>query len=261
MFDEENELNPLDLEERTIEDLLESLSLDTVRDSIVGQIRGTIAPNRDFLGIVISKVHTILDTIVDTGMIREIENDVTDFCQSIMIEFPAVFHICLHPAEEDSLNHLTMLDAMYNFFIIRRESYVRDFLLDYITQNKTIIIDQLGLGLKKTDVSTLAGKKRDMERDDIAIISSINEVMDYIREDSGVTPDTFFNTIDDGEYYIRTMMDYYANCEITGNFVPTYLDMVLDECCSEAALRVRNDIRIKLYQSSNLMKQEDRNRI
>lgn len=248
---EENELIPEELVDQTSEELLESLSLDMIKANMISQIRGEVAPTRDFLGIVISKIHTILNSVTDPVILKDIRLDTMEFSRELLIAISHQFHFTIVPATDDSdEEYMTMLDVLYNFFIIQREEYVRVFLLNYINIHKDAIVEQLGIGGKKNDVTTLAYKKREMDRDDVAIIANITEVVDYVQK-APIGPVEFLEVADDGGYQIDKITEYYQSSILVGNFVPTFLDSVLDETCSESALRVRNDIRYNLYMSVN----------
>ena len=60
-YDErEDEWNPLETNQSTIEDILDHLSFHTVKSNIEDQIEGELESTRDFLGILMSKVNTII---------------------------------------------------------------------------------------------------------------------------------------------------------------------------------------------------------
>lgn len=247
MFDlDDGMITPMDVREQSMDMMLESLSLDIVQGNIEGQIDGSLSPNRDFLSIVISKYNTIKNNTVSEDDMRLLQGELIDFSNNLIDRIKDHYNLFINLADDDSMECLELLSVLYTFFVTNHEFYARTFLLEYIRINKVNIIDTMGIGGKSTDVTTQAFKKKNLNRNDVAILANINPVIDFVSDEAGVTPDEFLSYVNDGDYYINEMIGYIQGCVIGGDFVETYLDEVVDDRCSNSALRIRNDIRTML---------------
>ena len=88
-----------------------------------------------------------------------------------------------------------------------------------------------------------------MNKENVAILSGLNSVINFIVFNQVIDQNEFIELVDNGEYHIDQLKDYYANGTIAGNFVPSLFDSVLgDEYDSGESTRIRNSIRIALSQ-------------
>lgn len=246
----DDDLNPIDVVDESVESLLDSLSLDTVRTNIEQQIDGSVSPNRNFLGVVLSKFQMIKENKVDPDDIKELNNEMIEFCAGLVGRICSQFSLGIDPSTDDSMEYLDILQNLYTFFVTNREYYVKEFVLQYILQNKKYIVDSLDIGGKGTDVTSIAYRKRNLGKYDVAILANINAVMDYVKDSIDIGPEEFLTTIDDGDYTVNEVLGYFQSGILAGNFVRMYVDSVVDERSSDSALQIRNDIRMELLQNA-----------
>ena len=107
----------------------------------------------------------------------------------------------------------------------------------------------MGIGSKGTDITSNALRKRNLSNDDVAILSQINDVIDYVKDSVDIGPVEFLKVISDGDYTVSEMLDYYTDGVLCGDFTHIYVNSVVDEQSSESALEIRNNIRIELLSS------------
>lgn len=244
--DREDELNPLETDTQTAEDILEQLSFETVKANIESQIDGSLESERDFLGMLVSKVNTILSSLSDEDMRRQIIDDYSSFCTDLSREIVECYNLGCSLIYDDEENDELLIN-LYGFFVQNHVTYARTFLCNYIKENQDDIIATLGLSRDSTDVTTSANRKKSSNDSTAIILSNIDSVIDYVMTSAPIEPLDFLNTIDDGDVSVSAIIDYYENNQLTGNFVSQYLNEICDDNCSDEALRVRNDIRVSLY--------------
>ena len=242
----DDDLNPLDIADESVESLLDALSLDVVKRNIEQQIDGTISPNRNFLSVVIAKFNAIIENKVDPEEINEIKNEMLEFSSHLVAKICDRYRIGIDPVTDDSMEYLDILNNLYKFFVYDKGFYVKTFVLQYIIRNKRSIIESLEIDSKKTDITSNALRKRNLSNDDVAILSQINEVIDYVKDSVELGPLEFLDVIDDGDYVVNELIDYYTDNILCGDFTHQYVSEVIDERSSESALQIRNDIRIEL---------------
>lgn len=241
----EDELNPLDPEMQDIDYLLDQLSFNTVQTNIEHQISGELESGRDFLEVLMSKVETILSSLTDRELVQQIRDEYATFCEELSRMIIEKYDLaCSVISEEEICDDL--LETLYGFFIKNHYDYTNRFLCAYIFENKDYIYEQLDLK-DKSDIVTIANKKKGIDEVTVAIISNIGKVIDFVVNQLQITPQDFLNTINDGELYIENLIEFYDNCQIDGNFVSQYLEEITSDPCSDDALKLRNDVRVELY--------------
>ncbi|MCM1218307.1 MAG: hypothetical protein NC548_27795 [Lachnospiraceae bacterium] len=242
----EDELNPLEVNSQDIEDILDQLSFNTVRANIEDQISGELEPNRNFLGILTSKVNTIMASLSDTEMRRQITDEYATFCTDLSRLIIEKYNLaCSLLTDIDMADDL--LENIYGFFVQNQYLYAKQFFCNYIKQNKDAIISALGLSMDTGDITTLANRKKESNDAIVLLVSNIDQVIDYVMYSAQITPTELLDTIDDGDIYISALIEYYDTYQITGNFVTQFLEEVADDSCSDRSLEIRNDIRVNLY--------------
>lgn len=246
-YDErEDEWNPLETNTSTIEDILDHLSFHTVKSNIEDQIAGELESNRDFLGILMSKVETIMKSISDTEMRRQITDEYATFCIDLSRSIIGKYNLGCSLLGDDMLAD-DVLECLYDFFIQNHYLYAKNFFCNYIKENKDAIVSALGLSLDTGDITTMANRKKISDDATILLISNMDSVVEYVMYSASVSATEFLDTIDDGDVIIDDMKEYYESYEITGNFVSQYLEEIASDSCSDRALEIRNDIRVSLY--------------
>ena len=244
--EKEDELNPNETEIQDIEDILEQLNFETVKVNILDQINGNLDTGRDFLGVLLSKINTIMDSLSDASLKRQITDEVCSFCDDISREIISKYNLSCSLLNDIDIGQ-DVLETLYGFFIQYHDLYVKTFLIEYIRLNKNDIVHLLGLDINSGDITTAANKKKLGSGVNVAIISNIDAVFDYIKYSAPINPIEFVTTIDDGDVVISSMLDYLETYQITGNFITQYLEESLDEDSSEQALNIKNDVQVALY--------------
>ena len=240
------------LESETVdrESILESLSLDLMKDNIEQQIDYTVQSTTDFLSIVLTKFNVILSTEeIDEDDKQEAKFLMIDFCEELIGKISKKFNLFIDETSMDYESMIKMLYTLYNFFIINRCNNVEKFLINYITKNKKNLIDVMGLSDNDNkDITTIANKKKNLPKENIVVLSALTQIVDFIRLNHIVEPLEFIETVNDGECYTSYLKDYFETATISGDFIAIMLNEVLDEDydCSEVT-RIRNNIRLSLY--------------
>lgn len=242
----DDELNPVDIEDISMESLLEYLALDNVRLNIEQQLTGRLSANKNFVEATLDKFEMIRKNKSDPEEVNQIVNELVEFCGDLISRICNRYHLGVNPNTDDSLEYIEILKTVYTFFVTGRDEYVKDFFVQYILQNKTEIVRMMGISASGTDITTRAYKSKDVDADGIAILSKINDVINYVRNSLDISVEEFLTVIDDGDYYVNMMRDYFGMQILVGDFVAQYINDVLDEYSSESALKIRNDIRIAL---------------
>lgn len=245
-YEEDDELNPLDIADQSVESLLESLSLDVIRGSMEQQISGEINSVRNFLDVVIAKFEVIKNNKVDPEEISTLNNEMIEFAQGLVGKICDKYDLCVDPATDDSMEYLDMLSDLYIFFVINKEDYVTSFVVNYIIQNKKRLVNTMDIGGRGIDITTQAFRKRDLDKYSVSILAKVNDVIDYVKDSVDLSTEEFLQTIDDGDYYVRQLLDYFGSGILCGNFTHAYIKEVIDERSSESALKIRNNIRLAL---------------
>lgn len=248
--DREDDINPVDYESQDIEDILDQLSFETVRLNIEDQIRGNLESNRDFLGMVISKLKTIIASLTDTEVKRQVIDEFTTFCQDLSRMIVNKYDLACSLITDDEISS-QLLQELYGFFVQNHYLYTKQFFCNYIRENKNGIVDSLGLSLESGDITTAANRKKMGGDIDVVIISNIDRVIEYVMYSASVDPLEFLYAIDDGDVCIAALIDYFESDQIIGNFVTQYLEEIVDENCSDRALEIRNDIRVALHMGND----------
>lgn len=242
----DDELNPNDIEDMSMESLLGYLALDNVRLNIEQQLTGRLSSTKNFVQATLDKFKMIRDNKSDPEEVNQIVNELVEFCGDLISRICNRYHLGVSPNTDDSLEYIEILETVYTFFVTQRDDYVKNFFVEYITQNKSDIVKSMGLTASGTDITTRAYRSKDVDVDGIAILSKINDVVNYVRNSLDISVEEFLSIIDDGDYYVNKMREYFGYQVLIGDFVGQYINDVLDEYSSESALRIRNDIRIAL---------------
>lgn len=228
---------------QTVDDVLESLSLEVMRDSIYQQIYDELPPNRDFLSIVLNKFNFIIESDELDDEIKALVNtEIAEFCDKIIDYIVGKFDLAYN---EISGKETEIADMLYQFFVMRRSSNTETFVMRYIDENKSAIVEQLGLE-KGSDVVFASLSKKITDPDTIKIVANVDSVINYITGLQIPAMDFLDVLSADGEYYTQMMIDYMEEQTIMGNFASEYMHGILSEYDSDYASQIRNDIRIRL---------------
>ena len=230
-----------ELDSRSVEDLLDSLSLDIMKDNIKQQIYEESDSRRDFLDTVLTKFRFIISNgDFDEDVRDTINGEINDFCNDIIDYIVGRYELMY---EEQPSSILEVAETLYKFFVIQKESNVKEFFIRYIDENKQSIVD--GLGLEKgTDVMSLASSHKTDDVNDIKIISNVDAVMNYIVS-LRISTEEFLEILScDGEYYASKFKDFVDSDILNGNFVSEYLTDVINDYDSIYSTNIRNELRM-----------------
>lgn len=232
-----------ELNNQSMDDLMDSLSLSLMLDNIKQQIYGEIESRRDFLDTVLSKFRFILEEgeFDDPGMKNAIKQEVVDFCNTIISYIVDRYELAY--AEEYG-KEIEVVDTLYHFFVVHRESFVRNFLLEYIRANKKDICDTLQLE-GESDICSLAMRHNGKGEEDsynIKIVSNVDAVIQHILS-SDLDPEDLLDALDDGDQVITEMKELMVYDTVTGHFVNEYLSEVIDNYDGLFSTNIRNEIR------------------
>lgn len=227
------------------ESLLESLSLEIMETCIRDQICGERSSDRDFLGTVINKFNAIVEN-GEMDTVRSIKNEILDWTNRLILTIVHEYNLGYNNPGEESLEDLDILESLYHFFVLNRKEYVKEFFINYIEINKRQLIDMMGIGGRGSDVTTIANRRKNINTLNIPILSNIAEVIHYIINNVPIDPDTFLDTVDDGEVYISNVK-YYFDCGIlAGDFFFKYVEDEVGNYTDEVSGELRTAIRMKL---------------
>lgn len=149
--------------------------------------------------------------------------------------------------EQHELIHLT-----YRFFIKNIKKNFVNLIINYIKDNEEEISNSYE---KRKDVTSNTFKSEIDNEYDVLVISNlgtiIHDALDQIREYDEV--DKFFKGCTSNEVVLE--LEYvkraYDKIEITGNFIPNYIDMVDESFIMEIQSKIRNKILKKYPKRSN----------
>lgn len=231
--------------------LLESLSFDLMSDNIQNQILYNTTSTVDFMDVVKRKFNAILELPeVDDEDRVELKFQMVDFCNDLIGMIANSHNLFINLVSEDYESYMKLLDTLYNFLVLSRYSTVERFLINYINENKLQLIETLDIGDdKRKDITTLSNKKKNINKDNICILSNIDAVIQFIQHGLLVSPLEFIDIVSDGEYYAETLREYYEDGTVVGDFANSLLNCVLsDDYDTSEITRIRNNIRISLYE-------------
>lgn len=241
----DEELTKEDVEEMTVQGLLEYLSLDVLRTNALKQITGEIETTRDLLEDAYDRYNFFRTNKTDPSEIKELDDEFIDnFCMPIIDAISKQFNLGIDHTIEESLACIDMADTLYTFFILNREEFTTQYLISYIKTHGTDIINVMGLG-GNTDVSAQAYKKSGIDKDAVTLIANVNSVIDFIIAENGLDPMEFLNSMVDEMECVDSMKEYYQTYQVMGQFVQEYLD-ILNDHGTERSLRIRNNVRVLL---------------
>lgn len=222
----------------SVEELLDTLSLNVMRDNILSQIEDVSESNRDFMDIVKSKFEVIKNGDYDSDTMRAINLEINRFYNEIINSIVSKFGLAYSSSEDIG----EVAEVLYNFFIIDRKGNTEKFIESYIDENMDSIIEQLGLD-NSNDVVTISMARKSKDVKSVYIAAHIDTVINYIL-DMNVSSEEFLEALSvSGDYYASSMIDYADTGEIDGNYPTMYMRGILNEYDSDYASEIRNTLR------------------
>lgn len=213
-----------------IDSLLADLPLELMKENIKEQINDPLSNNTDYIGVIMDKCLVLKQEYQDDedGM-NTINNYLREFCQFIIDEVSAKFDFEVNIVEDDLSKIQKIAICLYKFLIIRYKKNIAKFIYEYIAKNKKRLVEQFEALAKKKDVTTLSLKKQIKNKDDVLIISNLPTIIKYIFG-LQIEPIDFISYSCNEKYYEGTVIKkMILDNEITGNFIPNYFDLALDE--------------------------------
>lgn len=213
--------------------LLNQLSLQVMKDNIINQItEDELTITTDYFDIVKNKFYVILNSDIDYDVMSEIKESIHDFCSDIILAIDKEYDLCInYNFEDESLEVIEILDALYHFFILEHNENTITFIKNYIDMYKSNIISTLGLNDKKKlkDITSLANKEKNMSIDDICILSNLDKIINFIIHDDEVSNSDFIKTLYRNDIIILNMKQYIDTDLINNNFVSKYIQFSYDD--------------------------------
>lgn len=247
LIDYDYELN----NENEINDIINELPIELVREVIYNQIRNPEENTVDNLSSLIYKVETLMDEFKeDYESVSLLKTTFTSFLIAILQRISTTYQIGIDVNEDnfDELKELTQ--ALYEMLVLRYTKNVTLYLYNSIIKNLDTLAETYEANTKKKDFSSLfgiTGENEEAKKKAIIVYNLPIIFKTFYDMDGSSTDPVEFMQISgmDKLYYgdkIRTLIE---DGKITGNFVPVYMDLLLDDY-DEIKQDIFNDLRTKL---------------
>lgn len=230
---------------RTADDLLEELELAVMEASIRDQIQNDFNTSRDFLETVLNKFR-VIDENADNDSARGIRSEIVDWANSLIHTVVNQYGLGYNNLNDESLDTLDILEALYHFFVLDRHSNVIEFYKQYIDIHKREIAEQMSLSVKNGDITTMANKKKNINKDNIPILSNLDEVIQFVSTTAGVTTSELLQIIDDGDYHTAMVASYFENGLLFGEIFQQYITGEVGAYTEDISMELRSAIRTHL---------------
>lgn len=222
---------------------LSDVPLGLLEDSITNQFKDpTEYRKKDYVQTFITRYEytkeEILDTEEDEKLVEDIYDNFLEFMRKIFSSYLGIgFDNIEDKSEEDALE---MIHVTYRFFMTNIRKNFIHLIYNYIKQHKEIIVQSVS---DRQDVTAIAFTNEGVAEDDVAIISNLEEVIDYILSQP-FTDDEFIELCETDKSCLETefVRDAFDDFSITGNFVDKYISMVDDDLKSTLESKIRNKI-------------------
>ena len=236
-----------DYDPNTIESetFLSEVPLSLIEETITSQFDNPLDNRKNDL------VQSFLNKYIFTkeNMLVDEEEDVDELYTHFLSFMRNIFRerlgIGLPNIEEmDEEDQMELIHFIYRFFIINIKKNFVNVILNYIDEHANAICKEFEL---KKDVTAIALKKYVDDDIDLTIISNIGDVIKYIL-DSEISVTDFLNyaSLDKPNLEAEFISEKYDTCDITGNFVEQYCEMLNEDFLVEIECKVRNKI-LKKY--------------
>lgn len=177
----------------------------------------------------------------DLDNVTELRDDFYSFMQRMFHEYLGIGFVDFDDKDMDSQDK--MIHLTYRFFLINIKRNFVCFIMNYLNEHR----DEFDVDDdKRKDVTSLSFKREITDPVDTHIISNLHSIItDILNED--ITVDDFLANCDnDGCLETLFVKDKFDSYEMTGNFVPNYVDMLDDDFISDLETKIRNKI-LKKY--------------
>lgn len=224
---------------------LSDIPLSLMKETIRNQFEEPLEYRKnDYLQTFFNKYEFTKENMTedDEEEVEELYSGFISFMEEIFKEFLDIGIPNLDDMSEEEQEEI--IRFIYRYFIIDIRKNFVNVIYNYIKERKEKIAERMD---KKKDVTYLSLKKYVDDEDEIVILSNLGEVINDILSEE-FTIDEFFkySRTDKNELEIDFVSDRYDTCDITGNFVSHYINMVDEELKMEIECKVRNKI-LKKY--------------
>ena len=224
---------------------LSDIPLSLMKETIRNQFEEPLEYRKnDYLQTFFNKYEFTKENMTedDEEEVEELYSGFISFMEEIFKEFLGIGIPNLDDMSEEEQEEI--IRFIYRYFIIDIRKNFVNVIYNYIKERKEKIAERMD---KKKDVTYLSLKKYVDDEDEIVILSNLGEVINDILSEE-FTIDEFFkySRTDKNELEIDFVSDRYDTCDITGNFVSKYINMVDEELKMEIECKVRNKI-LKKY--------------
>lgn len=245
---------PTDIEDEVF---LSNVPLDLLENAIDTQFNDPLEyRKKDYIQSFItkydfSKQNMTEDELIELDIIHNkfLSYIIKIFQSYLSIGFPEIENM----DEDDSheLIHLT-----YRFFIKNIKKNFVTLIINYINKYKDELVNSVFVE-KKKDVTTLNFKVEIENDDDVLILSNLSLIINYILAQD-FTIDEFFELCTSDSNCLETefVKDKFNNYEITGNFIPHYIDMIAN---NDFMIEIESKIRNKILKKYPKRKKETNN--
>lgn len=227
----------------TLDSCLDGLSLDIMLSNIHHQLNNPQDIIADFLRMVGDTWSEIEEECEDETVISELKYKLIDFWGEVISLINSHFDLSMDYIA-DSMSAQDVAEELYEFFILDRIQNVETFFINYIRANKINIAQSLGINEKGKDVTSIACRRKDIDKTSIPIIANLTRVIDFICDtDLEVEELLNFSNADNAEAIEEMLLDYTIN----NNFTYTYINNIMSKYDGLVSSRIRNNIRTSLY--------------
>lgn len=227
----------------TLESCMNGLALDIILSNIKQQIEVPQDISVDFLGAVADIWDDIQENCEDEEVIMEVKYALYNFWIEVIRTINLHFDLCMDYNSE-SMEVQYIAEELYIFFILERIENIENFFSNYINANKVVIAQTLDINEKGKDVTSIACRKRDVDKTSIPIIANIGKVISYITE-LDLEAEELLNFSEASNAEI--IEDMYFDNTINNNFTHRYINNIMLRYDDVVSSRIRNNVRTKLY--------------
>lgn len=233
-----------------IERILGDLPIDIIKENIKSQIDDPLVFSTNHCDQVYETLDEAMEEIGHIDEYRyELQEMRDEFNTFLVIELDERFGLGV---DRDNLQgfEIEMIGKnAYEFFVVNLKENITNFLLNYITMNKSELAGFFTDEYKRKDVTTSNMKKLTKNKDDVIVLSNIISIIYHIL-DLELDPEDFMElAVEPGEYCGEVVKEYVRDFKIANNFVYKLFNEIkyshndiIDEFASEICLELQNNI-------------------
>ncbi len=230
--------------------LISDFPIELLKENLRYQIENPLSTDVNYLETIMDRYHVLKGDFGDNEDAMEIlTNETMDFFNFVIGQINDKFELSLNVDMYDNLQDC--IDGgmiLYRFLVLRYRKNVTKYLTKFITKNKKSLIEEFEDDLKKKDVTTVASKKKNKNRDDALIIANLPNIISYIMS-LEIEPLDFMKYIageDNFEASYITRLILEGN--LMSNFVPGYLNNIVVDY-RDIMDEIQTDVKMKLMKN------------